>query len=81
MEDWRLNNQIDYLFEKVIQKKQYSFSSENDHEHCEFCWNKISIYPEDLHFGYYEPDSKSWICEDCFNDFKDLFKWSIKDTD
>lgn len=52
-------------------------SSRSDHSHCELCWARFSEYLSDLHCGYYEPDSKSWICIECFNDFAKLFDWTV----
>ena len=71
----------DYLHNRRLKRKQFVRppDSRNDHEHCELCWNKISIYEGDLHFGYYEEESKSWICPTCYNDFKDLFGWLLID--
>ncbi len=50
----------------------------DDHEHCTLCWQKISAYPEDHHSGYYEESSHSWICKNCFSQFKKLFGWEIE---
>ena len=68
----------EYLHSKKLVFKEFDYALP-DHRHCEVCWAKISQYSEDLHFGYYEIDSKSWICEACYNSFKELFKWTIKD--
>ena len=50
----------------------------NDHDHCEFCWNKFSYYADCLHTGYSTEDRESWICEVCFEDFKERFQWRVK---
>lgn len=72
--DPRLFNGQDYLKNAVLEKKQYVKKSENwDHEHCVFCFDKFSENCEDLHIGYCTSDENIWICEKCFNDFKDLF--------
>ena len=65
----------EYLHKKELRKKD--FTNDGDHRHCELCWNRFSSYEKDLHIGYYEPCSKSWICESCYNDFKDLFEWGV----
>ena len=67
-----------YLHNKTIQRKKNAFKS-NQHEHCELCWARFSPHQNDLQFGYYEPDSQSWICDTCCNDFKNLFKWTIEE--
>lgn len=53
-------------------------AEKTDHVHCEICWAKFSKRPEDLHFGYYEEKSNSWICEECFQSFGALFHWQLK---
>lgn len=41
------------------------------HEHCEFCWEKAMT---DIPCTFYcTEDMKYWICEECFNDFKEQF--------
>lgn len=64
-----------YLRNKTLLFKQ--FKAIGDHRHCELCWNRISNANEDLHCGYYEEISGSWICEACFNDFRELFHWNV----
>lgn len=49
-----------------------------DHEHCAFCWDKFSENSEDLNKGYCTLDKKYWICEDCFNDFKEMFNFKVE---
>ena len=65
----------DYLHNKKLLLKDASFLGD-DHRHCELCWERLSASSSDLHSGYYEPLSRSWICENCYSNFKDLFKWS-----
>ena len=50
----------------------------NDHDHCEFCWDKFANYDGCLHEGYSTEDRESWICDACFADFKERFKWKVK---
>ena len=49
MDDWRINNQIDYLFRAKLLHTTFAKSSRSDHEHCEFCFLKFSNATEDLH--------------------------------
>lgn len=76
--DWRNMGQVDYLFHKKIRLMKYE-NSLGDHEHCEFCFEKISTIPGTLHEGYCTIDTpyKYWICSNCYNDFKSIFKWEI----
>lgn len=49
---------------------------ENEHGRCEICGKRI----DDLsvqHGWYYEPTSESWICEGCFQAFKDILHWNM----
>jgi hypothetical protein len=79
-DDWRLQGQEKYLKGVTLFWKKYTRYSERwDHDHCEFCWAKfIEEYSTDgLHEGYATEDSYRWICEECFEDFKDLFDWRV----
>ena len=76
--DWRLQRQETYLRDKTLyHKKCVKFSDEWEHEHCEFCGEKISEYDGDLNEGYCTKDEKYWICEECYNDFKEMFNWKL----
>jgi hypothetical protein len=78
--DWRLSNQERYLQGQVLRRKRYRpASSENDHDHCEFCWAKFmeGDRAETLQEGYATLDGNRWICIPCFEDFKDLFHWRL----
>ena len=47
----------------------------SDHEHCEFCLEKISNYPNTIHDAYCTEDEYHWVCDNCYNDFKTRFNW------
>ena len=48
------------------------------HAHCEFCFTNIET---DANSDCYcTKDFLSWICADCFRDFKDEFSWNVTDT-
>lgn len=66
-----------YLHDRKLQKRQFTCPT-IEHDHCELCWARFSSYPEDLHEGYFEPNSKSWICGDCFERCKERFGWTVK---
>jgi hypothetical protein len=65
-----------------------------DHDHCEFCGvtfdehAKVVARPASdrrvVTEGYLvvesADESPRWICEECFDDFKDEFRWSVTDT-
>jgi hypothetical protein len=78
--DWRITTQEKYLFEAVFEKKIYQKKSVNwDHDHCDFCDKKFSEDPKiGMTDGYYTENRESWVCEQCFSEFKDIFKFKLK---
>ena len=74
-DDWRLQGQDKYLAN--VQLIFSKFNNDRDHDHCDFCSDKFSELEEDLHEGYCTLDKYHWICDKCFNDFKDMFKWQV----
>lgn len=79
-EDWRLTNQEAYLKGAVLVKAQYAAGSDRwDHDHCEFCWAKFSGADGDLRQGYRTKDGSRWICETCYEDFKEKFHFRLED--
>jgi hypothetical protein len=54
-----------------------------DHEHCVFCWEKFYLHPECLQAGYCTGPQNSrdadWICPGCYEDFKEMFNWTLHD--
>lgn len=75
--DWRLTNQMNYLFQKALIKEQYKpFRKGWEHDHCEFCGTRIDA---SLPFAYATEDNYYWICEKCYCDFKEMFQWKIID--
>jgi hypothetical protein len=80
--DWRLTNQDRYLKNAVLVRRKYHPTSTKwEHDHCEFCWAKFMEvkHPEILNEGYCTEDSRHWICDGCFNDFKEKFGFAVKD--
>ena len=78
--DWRLlNGQEEYLHGIALIHHSYRpADSTNDHDHCEFCMIKFGKGDDDLKQGYSTEDGNIWICAQCYNDFKTLFKWNEK---
>ena len=57
--------------------------SENwDHAHCAFCWAKFYLREDCLQKGYCTSPRNErrayWICPECFEDFKEMFGWTLK---
>lgn len=78
-DDWRRQGQEKYLNRVQLQFKQYrSYRLGWDHDHCEFCNARFSLFNDDLKRGYSSKGGYRWICENCFNDFKDEFNWRVK---
>ena len=91
-DDWRLNGQEEYLLGKTFQKVtvdsylEYDKETNSwdmvcphgDHEHCSFCWAKFSAAETDLHSGYFTAAAHGqFVCEECFEDFKESFHWKV----
>jgi len=62
---------------ELVHKKWESKSEEWDHDHCLVCLERISEYEGELHEGYCIRDKDTWVCEKCFNSFKDECKWKV----
>ncbi len=78
--DWRLLNQKEFLLNAKLKKTEYTKPSDKwDHDHCVFCWDKFSENEEDLQQGYCTLDKKYWVCEECYNDFKEMFNFTVVD--
>ncbi len=73
--DNRLTNQKSYLDRARLKRKPYqSNGNPNDHEHCVFCWFKF--LPQTI--GYCTVDEKYWICDGCYEDFKEYFAFKLQ---
>lgn len=79
MDDWRITNQKRYLDKVKIIKSNILEFPEKDHEHCCFCWAKFGKSFDMLKEGYCTIDHNHWICEICYNDFKDMFRWKVEE--
>lgn len=79
-DDWRLAGPVDQLRGLTLRRKKYTKYREGwDHDHCSFCGAKFAEIEGDdvLHEGYSTPDDYDWICDTCFSDFQELFKWEV----
>lgn len=77
--DWRLQGQENYLMGAILFYKNYADrKTATDHDHCEFCGTKFSdTIPDALKIGYTTRDDYRWICQQCFEDFKDMFEFKV----
>ena len=78
--DWRLlREQEKYLHGVTLIRQTYEpVGSNNDHDHCEFCMSKFEKFNFSQSLVYCTEDKKIWICNQCYEDFKNLFSWTIK---
>lgn len=81
-DDWRLSAQHDYLKQAVLVRKNWVQTQDHwDHDHCSFCWQKISEnarHADSISDGYTTADDYHWICPTCFEDFKELFGFTTR---
>ena len=77
--DWRITNQMNYLFRARLLITTFSESSHSDHEHCEFCFAKFGNAEGLLQSGYCTLDKYHWICDKCYRDFQTQFEWTALD--
>ena len=77
--DWRLRNQLKYLYKEKLRHLKYFNHGNSDHDHCEFCFDKFALFEGCLKEGYCTLDYYHWICEECFRDFKDMFQWTVEE--
>ncbi len=82
--DWRLKAYDRYLDGSVFSLERFHSDATNDHEHCVFCWQKITDLdlPNCDKDGYcttYEKTGQThWVCKECFADFKEQFHFKEK---
>lgn len=73
LNDWRLMGQEKFLEGKTLVQKPYVIRKPRwEHDHCEFCMERID---ETVKNAYCTEDEYHWVCQKCFNDFKEVFKW------
>src|SRR4051794_32819420 len=51
-----------------------------DHDHCAFCMKKIwdrASGTDEATAGFTTADDYHWICEECFIDFRERFRWVV----
>ena len=78
-DDWRLNGLETYMQGvPLVYQPWKPADPRNDHDHCVFCWAKFAKYAGCLHEGYATEDREYWLCNECFHDFKERFKWKVK---
>lgn len=85
-QDWRLFGQERYLFGATLVRRDYMrdrlVNSPWEDDHCEFCRTEFmkENFPDVLHEGYCTLNGLHWICPDCFNDFRAMFRWDVVES-
>ena len=77
--DWRAMGQEKYLLGKSLSWNKYTPNTEkDDHDHCAFCFKKFMVTAgnEVATEGYSTKNNSHWVCEKCFEDFKEEYKWA-----
>lgn len=73
--DWRLRDQMEFLIGVELVHLTYNAPSQDwDHDHCIFCWEKFQSEDQP---AYCTTNHYYWICEECFDDFKEMFRWKL----
>ena len=78
-DDWRLLNDVEYLQDKYLNPTD----GEEIVRHapclnaCIFCWEKVQDSPQQRWFV--PEDLSCCICENCFDDFREAFRWKKLD--
>ena len=82
--DWRLDTYDGYLDGATFSLEKFISTDTNDHEHCVFCWQKITDLPIEGSdaYGYCtawaETGQTQWVCKECFEEFKKKFNFKVK---
>jgi len=75
-DDWRLMGQEKHLKGvRLMRSKWVTLQEGWDHDHCEFCHETLCASTEVP--AYCTEDYYSWICEECYQDFKESFGWVL----
>lgn len=78
-DDWRLLNDVEHLYDCYINPTDGEELSKHlpNLKHCVFCYDLIQ---DNLNQYWYLPlDQSCCICEKCYNDFKEIFRWKLLD--
>lgn len=84
-QDWRDRGQGKYFAGVVFTLQTYQPpSAQWDHEHCEYCFAKItadSTIADSHQVAYASADKRWWVCETCFADFRLVHQLLTNDAD
>jgi len=81
--DWRLMGQDRYLQGATLIFRKWTLDRPDwDHDHCAFCTVHIGdhVFEDDTDTqleGWVTEDGMHWICNQCFEDFRQRFEWVV----
>ena len=73
------NNIICFSVEDMIKNYPVLLRLRKERSKGEFCWTLFDKDKGHPLNAYYEPVGKVWICENCYNDFKTYFHWTVEE--
>lgn len=78
-DDWRLLNDVEHLRNREINPTDgEEVTMHAPHlQSCVFCMERVQNNPRQ--WWYIPEDISCCICEECFNDFKEMFEWKLLD--
>lgn len=85
-DDWRLLSYKGQLNGMEFELIKFNSTVSNDHEHCDFCFAKITdldikneiVFKEGYAYINAKTKKLNFICPECFNDFKEKLDFKIK---
>ncbi len=64
-----------WLINKTLHRQGFVPTKSGDHEHCEFCWQRISACDGDDHEGYTDDAQYHWVCMACWEERHNEYQW------
>jgi hypothetical protein len=77
-----LMDQADHLTGATLTRRIWEAADlKDDHDHCAICWAKFSKLglPDGLRIGWCTADGREWVCQQCVDDFKSRFQWTLNE--
>ncbi len=65
-----------FLIGKQFVYKVFTLRRIGDHEHCNMCGEEFSGIEKSPKWGYGAMDGIGWLCSECFNEYKEEYKWT-----
>lgn len=79
MNIWCVEEADNNMRNHVLLKVKFSDRlTETEHEYCEFCMARFGNVNKDFKEGYRTQNYYYWVCEDCFDEYKEEYHWTVK---